>query len=195
MISIGRLFSSENWKGTKNYLNTQRYYEMARTFFLFGLSGALFGLGIHSTGTRLNLLTIVAVLGCLPASKSLVSLIMFCRYSSPKKDLMEDIDQHAGQLSRLYDLVFTGRERNFFVCHLAVKGNTVCGYTTEKGFDEQAFEKHILALLRADSLTNVSIKIFDDLPKYLTRLDQMQELSCDEKNTNAILDTLKSVSL
>ena len=195
MIQISRVFSGENHKGKKNYLNTQRRYELARTLLLFGLSASLFIAGYLGTGTRLNLLTIVAVLGCLPASKSLVSLIMFCRYSSTPVDLAEKIDAHVGTLNCLYDLVFTSREKIFHVEHVTVKGTTVCGYSLEKAFDEKAFEKHISQVLKADSINNVSIKIFVDLAKYLNRLDQMQELTCDDRNSSAIMETFKSVSL
>lgn len=195
MIQISRVFSGENHKGEREYLNTQRGYEMARTLLLFGLSAALFIGGYLGTGTRLNLLTIVAVLGCLPASKSLVSLIMFCRYSSTPADIAEKINAHAGSLNCLYDLVFTGRDKNFHVEHIAVKGTTVCGYSMEQNFDEKAFEKHITQVLKADSISNVSIKIFGDLNKYLTRLDQMQELTCEDRNSSAIMETFKSVSL
>lgn len=195
MIQLSRFFSGEGFKGTKNYLDTQRSYELARTAVLFLLSGVLLLAGYLGTGTRLNLLTIVAVLGCLPASKSLVSFIMFCRYKSLSKEILEKIDAHVGKLNALCDMVFTGKEKNFQVDHLVVKGKTVCGFSDSKNFDEQAFEKHISQILKADALTDVNVKIFRDLPKYLSRLDQMQELSCDEKNTDAILETLKSVSL
>ncbi len=195
MIHLGRLFSTEGWKGTRNYLNTQRSYELVRTILYFGISGALFAVGWLSTGSRNNLLTIVAILGCLPASKSLVGFIMFCRYQSLSQEKAEEIARHVGALEQLYDLVFTGHDANFLVGHMVIKGNTVCGFSDQKDFLESSFEKHLTPLLKADSLVDVNIKIFTDLSKYLARLDQMRELSCDDKNTGAIINTLKSVSL
>ena len=70
---FSRLFSGESYKGTFNYLDTQRKYEIARTIIYFAVSFSLFIAGYITTGTRKNLLTVVAVLGMLPASKSLVS--------------------------------------------------------------------------------------------------------------------------
>ena len=68
-MTISRLFSGENFKGTYLYLDTQKKYEIAKTAILYSLSVAIFLTGYISTGTKKNLLTIVAVLGVLPASK------------------------------------------------------------------------------------------------------------------------------
>ena len=190
-----RIFSGESYKGTKNYLHTQRKYEIVRTLLFFSISGAIFTMGLISTGTRLNLLTVVAVLGMLPASKSLVSVIMFSRYSSLSSDAADLIEKHSGSLTALFDMVFTGDNGNFPVGHLTIKGNSVCGYSEDPKFDEKKFYEHIDTFLKADSYKNVKVKIFTDLKKYVDRLDQMQELSCDGSNTEGIANTLKSVSL
>ena len=56
-------------KGTPGYLDYKRKIEIIRTIIYFGIVVAVFLLGYFQTGTRLNLLTVVAVLGCLPASR------------------------------------------------------------------------------------------------------------------------------
>ncbi len=190
-----RLLSGEAYKGTRNYLNTQRVYEILRTILFFAISLALFIAGWFGTGSRLNLLTIVAILGILPASKAMVSAIMFCRYKSLSIDKAEEIAKHENGLTVLYDMVFTGNEKNFPVGHLTIKGNTVCGYTEKTDFDEQKCYQHLDKLLKADSHKSVNLKVFTDLKKYIDRMDQMAELACDESSTKGIADTLKSVSL
>lgn len=194
-MNLFRIISGEAFKGTRNYLKTQRIYEIVRTILLFSVSLSLFAAGWISTGNRLNLLTIVAVLGCLPASKSAVSAFMFCRFKSLEGEAADRVQDHSGNLCNLYDMVFTAYDKSYQVNHLVVKGNTVCGYSEKKDFEEAAFEKHIMPLLKADSFKDVSIKIFTDLKKYEDRLDQMQKLECDERNTGGIAETLKSVSL
>ena len=76
-MQLKRLFSTDHVKGTRNYLNTQKKYEILRTVLYFSISLSLFAAGYIQTGSRGNLLSIVAVLGCLPASKSAVGAIMF----------------------------------------------------------------------------------------------------------------------
>lgn len=194
-MNLKRLFSGDAYKGTKDYLKIQSRYEIIRTVLLFAVTFSLFAAGWITTGSRKNLLTIVAILGCLPAAKSAVNAIMFCRFKSLEQETADRISQRCGVLTGLFDMVFTGYEKNFMVNHITVKGNTVCGYSNAENFNEQAFYKHVDQLLKADSLKNVNVKIFTNLDKYLERLEQMQELECDEKNTNAIAETLKSICL
>ena len=77
-----RIFSGEAYKGEMNYINTQKKYEIIRTILYFSVSLILFIAGYVTTKTKLNVLTIVAILGCLPASKSAVNMIMFLKYKS-----------------------------------------------------------------------------------------------------------------
>ena len=64
-------------KGKPGYLNYKRKVEILRTVIYFVIVLAIFALGYWQTHTRLNLLTVVAILGCLPASKALVGLRHF----------------------------------------------------------------------------------------------------------------------
>lgn len=194
-MNVRRLLSGEAWKGTKHYLDTQKKYEILKTVLLYAISGALFAIGWITTKSRLNLLTVVAVLGILPATKACVIAITFCLYSSLTEEKAEKIEGHVGELTCLYDMVFTSSDKNYAIGHLTVKGNTVCGYSEQKKFEEQGFYRHVDQRLKADQLKNVNVKIFTDLQKYVERLDQMRELSCDESKTREIVDTLKSVSL
>lgn len=194
-MKISRMFFYDNYKGTKNYLRTQKKYEIARTLLYFALSLSLFLAGWEATKTRANLLTVVAVVGCLPACKSLLSVIMFLRYRGCSPENAEKIEAHSLESGGLYDLVFTSYDKNYVVAHLTVRGNTVCGFTQEGNFDEQGFYRHIDDILKKDNLREVSVKIFRDLDKYTRRLEEMQKLPDAEKTTAQIEDVLKSVSL
>lgn len=194
-MQIRRIFSSSEYKGTRNYLDTQKKYEIIRTVLYFGISLSLFVAGMIMVKSRLNLLTLVAILGCLPASKSAVNMIMFLRFHSLNNDAADQISLSCGKLSGLYDLVFTSYDKNYQVGHLTVKGNTLCGYTENPAFDEKGFSGHIESLLKAEQLRDINVKIFTDLNKYQKRLKQLQEADVDETNTDKILAALKSVSL
>lgn len=194
-MQLSRMFSTEKYKGAKGYLNSQKKYEVMRTVLYFGISLCLFIAGWVTTKTRLNLLTIVAVLGCLPASKSLVGMIMFMRFHSCPEAVSEKIESHVGELYGMYDLVFTSYDKNYQVDHVVVKGNTVCGFAGSEKFDEQGFYKHIDGILKADSYKDVSVKVFGDIRKYVDRLEQMKELDANEESTEGIARTLRSVAL
>lgn len=194
-MQLIRIFSTEKYKGTKDYINSQKKYEIIRTLLYFGISISLFVAGYIQTGRKANLLTIVAVLGCLPASKSAVSVIMFLRFKSCGKDAASEIEKHCQGLHVLYDMVFTSYQKNYVVSHLAVQGNTVCGYSEKPDFLENDYYKHIDNILKMDGLKDVTVKVFTDLKKYTDRLEQMKELEADEGRTEAVIATLKSVAL
>lgn len=202
-MSIKRLFSTDSVKGCKNYLDTQKKYEIIRTIIYFGISLSLLAAGWITTGERTNLLTIVAILGCLPASKSLVGAIMFCRSKSLSSEDADKIEKNTEGLTCLYDLIFTTREKTYPVLHMVVCGNTIVGYMpadkdktkTKKLLDEKVCEDHLVTCLKVDNFKDVTVKIFRDVSKYTNRLVQIQELQTDETYTTGICNTLKSIAL
>lgn len=194
-MQLLRMFSNEKYKGTREYLKTQKKYEILRTVIYFGISLALFIAGYVATKDRMNLLTVAAVLGCLPASKSAVGMIMYLRYNGCTSENAEEIDKHSEGLDCLFDMVFTSYDKNYQIAHITVRGNTVCGFTEDEKFVEQAFYKHIGDILKADNYKDVSVKIFTDLKKYTERLEQMKDLDAEENHSAGIIKTLKSVSL
>lgn len=195
-MQLKRMFTTAGVKGTRRYLDTQKRYEIFRTAIYFAISISLFLGGYLQTGQRANLLSIVAILGCLPASKSAVGMIMFLRFRSCSPQAAEEIERHAQGLGCLYDMVFTSYKKNYQVSHLAVRGNTVCGFSEEgEGFQENAFYQHIGDILRMDGHKGVTVKVFTNLARYTERLDQMQDLESDEGTTSAVIATLKSVAL
>jgi len=203
-MDIKRIFTTSHVKGTKNYLKLQKKYEIIRTVIYFGISLSLFAAGWITTGERTNLLTIVAILGCLPASKSLVQTIMFCKYNSLSETDAIKIEKHSEGLHCLYDMIFTTREKTYPVLHMIVCGNTVAGYmptgnhTDKKGnakLSDTACTEHLVTCLKVDNFTNVTVKIFYDVEKYAERIKQIQDLTDNEKLSEGIISTLKSISL
>lgn len=195
MIKLSRLFFYDDYKGTRDYLKVQSRYEIARTILYFAISLSLFVAGIAATGNRMNLLTIVAVLGCLPACKSAIDAFMFLRYKGCTAENANAIEAHMEGLNGLYDRIFTSYDINYQVAHITVKGNTLCGFTQDNAFDEQRFREHITGLLKKDGYKDVSVKIYNNIQRYIDRLEQLKTLDAEEKNTIGIMDTLNSVSL
>lgn len=194
-MKFTRLFSGTAYKGTKHYINTQKKYVVARTLLLFALSISLYAIGYVTTHTNKNLLTIVAVLGCLPASKSAVEMIMFLRFKSSQDEITDTIEKHTGNLPCIYDLVLTTYEKTFFVDHIALCGNTLCGFSSSDKTDSDLCEKHLTSTLKLDGYKTVSVKIFKDLKKYTERLEQLQRLEAEDTGCDDILASVLSVSL
>lgn len=162
-------------KGETGYLKAQKKRAAVRTLLLFGLSAAVYLTGLFSTGTNQNLLTIVAVLGCLPASRSAVNLFVLLRCHGVSAGDWEQIYPHTGRLRAWSDLVFTSYEKNFEIHHMAYARGSLTGYTANSSCDLKACEKHLHSMCAQNGLSNVEIKIFRELPSYLRRLDALSE--------------------
>ncbi len=198
-----RFISAEQSKGKAYYLNTQRNYESIKTITYFALSFLIFLIGLLSTKSRANLLTVVSVLGCLPACKSLVETIMFFRFNSLKKEYTQQLLKIAIPFPQAFDMVFTSYNESFQVGHLFVLDNQIVGFTETKDFKESDFTSHIKKICAAEGYKDLSVKIFTDFKKYVDRMDELKgkrseaeaSSSVDYKKEKGILGVLKSVTL
>lgn len=163
-------------KGTFGYLHQKKYLVLIRTIICFVIALALFFAGVITTGTRKNLLTVVAVLGLLPASKSFVNLVMYFRASGCSLSSEKVIEKAEGNLVGMYDMYFTSYKENFPVSHMVVEGKTICGYTESDSCDCRACEEHLETMLKQSGYRDMTIKIFTDRNKYCERLKQLNGL-------------------
>lgn len=181
-------------KGQYGYIDNQRKLTIIRTISMFGIVLALFFIGIWSAGTKKNLLTIVAVLGCLPASKSMVNMIMFLRAKGCSVSVKEEVIGCCVKLTQLYDMFFTSYEKSYSVSHMVVKGKVICGYTEDDACDCSACEKHLLTLLKQGGCKGVTVKIYHELTAYCEGLKNM-EAQEEEAPDEDIMLNLLSISL
>ena len=194
-MKLKRLFDYDEYKGTKGYLKSQSKYEIARTCLYFAISLSLFIAGIVATGDKMNLLTIVAVLGCLPACKSAVTMIMYLRYKGCLAEDMAKLSALPAELTQLWDLVFTTYDKNFAFSHASIQGNTVILYSNNNALDEEACLKHLQNAMVLDGIKNITFKVFTDLDKYMLRAKDIIRLESDAELTAAVVKTLLSISL
>lgn len=166
-------------KGNFGYLKTKKKQVIIRTLLYFGISLALYIAGLVSTGTNKNLLTVVAVLGCLPASKSLVNMIMFCRATGCSLQAKEAVSRAEGRLIGMYDMYFTSYQKNFALSHMVVEGKLVLGYTESSRCDIPACEEHLRGMLKQSGYKDMVVKIQSELTEYCSQLHDLNEKKQD----------------
>lgn len=176
----------KNTKGNAGYLDARRKQLIIKAILEFGIVFALLGLGVWQTKTRLNLLTLVAILGCLPASKALVEVIMIFPHHSILAKTACEISERTELLTTAFDLVFTSQKNIMPVDSILILDNTICGYTSSKKTDVVFAGKHIRQILEQNQFTKVSVKIFTDYDAFLKRAESMERMA--EENRP---DTLK----
>ena len=127
-------------------------------------------------------MTIIAVLGCLPASKALVELIMVLPHRSITEETASEIELNANLLTKVYDMVFTSEKIIMPVEAIVISGNTICGYSSNAKVDMNFIAKHLKQYLYANRFDKVSVKIFDNYTAFATRAEGMNNIAAIEKN-------------
>ena len=171
-------------KGQFGYLPTQFRRELLKTIFLFGSSIAILIIGmvtqmyrnpgISLADSKNNILTVAAVLGLLPASRSLISTIMFAKgkkYTCPEtvKDQIREVTDEKKLPIFSYDLYLTSYDQVFPVYVMAATENELLGYLAEKA-DIAKAQEHIKEALQKDGQKNVTVKLYPDAEKFLQRI-------------------------
>lgn len=182
-------------KGEFLYLEKKKKSEIIKTLIMFGISIALYLSGYITTGSNKNYLTIVAVLGFLPASKSAVSMIMYLRVKGCSKAAYQFISGKIGENVGAYNLYFTSYDKNFDISHVFAKGMTIIAFTENEKMAESTFEEHLKTVLKKDGISGVNIKLYKDRNKYVARIEQMQSLENEKSREKDIMKTLFAVSL
>ena len=164
---------------------------------MFFVSISLYMAGVAATKTNKNLLTLVAVLGCLPASKSAVSMIMFLKAKGCSGALKAEIENKADGLCGRYDLYLTSYSKNFQISHLVMKGKNLVGITEQAEFDESACGQHLKTLFAQNGFHNITVKIFREKEKYLERVKFLQESALEDNRefSEKVLKLMEDLSL
>lgn len=184
-------------KGQYGYLSYQKRMVILRTILLFAISFAILIIGICTTKTKSNALTIIAILGMLPASKSAVNMIMFLRFHDGDRTLYDRTQALVQNLPMDYDLVFTMPDKSYQVQQIACNANTICGYRDGDDASIKKLQAHISSMLQSNHFQNVEIKLWNDYDKFAERVQQLQEkYNADEDETSTpILSLLQAIAL
>ena len=153
-------------KGDFGYMERQTKIEIIKTIIFFALSFGLMIMGYVTTKTKANLLTLVAVFGLLPSSKSLVSVIMYLKVPKYNKAVWQSVEAKKGEVKVLYNLYLTSYKKNFAINAMAIRGNHIIGFTEFEKCDVEACQTHIQDLAKINSLTGLTIKIFKEQKKF-----------------------------
>ena len=184
-------------KGTYGYVKKQTYFEILKTVLLFAMAFGIFAIGYLTLGTKKSLWSVFAVLALLPASKSMVSMIMFLRYRSIDIALYDKVTKAAGAVPLLFELIFTTSDKTYFVESVGYSKGSLIAYSSRKDISGP-LNKHFNNVLANGGYKDISVKVFDNLEDYLNRLAEMNSHLKEtdaNKNADSIFTTLKAVSL
>lgn len=159
-------------KGDFGYISAQKKKMLLITAVLFSVPLFIFFSAWIYHGSRLTVWTVVTTVGCLPACKSLVSLIMILRCHPMDGALYKEIRAHAGELVMAYEMYMTFYEKSAYIDAVAVCGNEVVAYSSDPKIDTDFMAKEAQKIVRKNGY-KVNVHILKDLRPYLERLDSL----------------------
>lgn len=166
-------------KSKYGYIDSMRFYSVLKALIMFAVSFTVLAIGWIRTGSKENVLTVVAILGVLPACKWTVNAIMHLRFRSGSRAFYEksrSITEQYGIDERVlfYDSVLTtetqgSHQINMFAC---IEGCLI-GYSEFEKTGCSIMEKHLRTMLKKNSISKISVKIFDEENAFLTRYEDL----------------------
>ena len=156
-------------KGTYGYLNKNKVSEWKKAAVFLAVPVAIFIAAWIINKTRLNLMTVVAIVGCLPGCNQVVRAILASRYHSMDRELYEETEDARGERLALYENVFTSYEKNYYVDCIVISGRDVAGYSSDGDIDAGAAASHIRTMLKDNSYKQ-NVKIYKDREEFLSRV-------------------------
>lgn len=182
-------------KGSYEYANYKKKVDVVVMIVLFALALGIFCIGYFSTGTKANLLSVIAVLGLLPACKQVVAVIMSMRVKACDIDTKEKLDSHLGELFGMYNLYFTSYDKNFALTHLVVMDKQIICLASDKNFKEKEFIEHLSELILKEGVKDSFLKVFTDVEKYVNRLDELNNLETVKMANGEIVNLICNVTI
>ena len=191
-------------KGEYGYVSSQRRRVFVITLILYACALLIYFIGYYTLHTARNIWTIVAVLSILPASKSLVNLIMFMRFKSLDRAAYDEYMTACGDLPVIFEIPFTTYEKTYFVDAVVCRNNTVAACYLKSAGRKFTHEQelklltaHLDSVLGNDGYRDCSVKIYDDKKSFNERAAQMNEnlKPQNPEKDKAVLRSLLSVGL
>lgn len=159
-------------KGDYGYIKAQKKKRVLITAVLFAIPVAIFLTGYFQTGTRNNLFTFVAIMGCLPASKSAVGMIMILLQKPLDAEVYKEIKSHVRDLTALYETTVSSYEKNMPMPCIVVSGLNVVCYSPELNADAAFAQNHIKKILQGNGY-RADVKVIKELKPFLKRVDEL----------------------
>ncbi|MCI9236956.1 hypothetical protein AALA13_00695 [Lachnospiraceae bacterium 50-23] len=167
-------------KGQPGYIKARKLKYLVWAIGEFAVVAVLVIVGYLKTGSKLNLFTVIAVVGCLPASKMLVEFITMAPHKGIEPEKFAEIEEKAGLITRIYDTVITGNGKVMPVDAFVISGRTICGYAGSPKANEAETARYIKEMLQNSHVDKVTVKIFCDYVAFLSRAEGMNNIATVE---------------
>lgn len=183
------------YKGDYGYIKAEKKIEIYRTIGLLALPIMLYLIGFFTTGSNRNLLTFIAVLGCLPMARSAVSMFLFLRAGECCSEETYKKVVGSGVQATYYDLYYTSYKKNYSIACVLLKRGCFIALTDDEKMVPEEFEEHMKGILANCGGEKITVKLYKDADKFIERARELQALPDDARDYAFILENILSVSI
>lgn len=173
-------------KGDYNYLQRKKVSQLFIAFIGFLIVMLVIVSGYIKYGNTKNIMTVIGIVGVIPASKFLVSYIVMFPYKSPDHEKYKLLSKY--DVILLCGMVMTSVEKVSFTDYIVIKEKHVYVYisNTKKVNEVQKYLKELLT----QNFPGCAFKAFTDFEKYI---DAVEKISHKEYSSadNRITDFVK----
>ena len=161
-------------KGKAGYVRYEKIRRLLIMLLMFAIPIGIYISAYIITGSNRNIMTIVAIVGIVPAARFAVSWIMIMMMKDADPQVIETTERIAGGLVHGYELMVTAYEGRMPLDAVVVCGNEIVCISTKGDKGQFAFmEKHISKILNSNNYFNSNVRIFPDLKHYEDRIRQL----------------------
>lgn len=183
-------------KGQKGYYKIQKRKELLLTVLFFGIVLAVFLAGILTVKSRLNVMTVVAIVGVLPASKKALFFFMICKKKECSESRYAKICAHQGSVPGIFELLITSPKKAHPIDAIHVRGGEMIVLTHDEKCDIKDFLELVTGILKNNHLEKVHVKVFTKDNPYLERLEYFnQTVGKEGEETSDILRLMLAISV
>ena len=168
-------FNLKQPKGTYGYLKSMHLYSVLKACFFSGISLILFLCSRVFFPEHRGVFIILAIISAIPAAMSIVSLVMYLRFTTGRKEIYDSTQALKGEVPALYDCVVTTQQKPYGVNVFLSTNKNLIGYSEYKGIEVPELTRHLEYMLKKNNFTGWNIKIYTDYEKYLERLKYISE--------------------
>ncbi|MBR2528952.1 MAG: hypothetical protein IKE58_10850 [Blautia sp.] len=159
-------------KGEYGYFKKERKKRLGITFILFAVPLFIFFSSWIYFHSRNTVWTVVALVGCLPACKSLVGLIMIWPRRSLDEARVMQWKAHQGRLTMAFEMYMTFYEKSAYLDAFAVCGNQVVAYSSDPSIDTGYMVSHMEQILKENGYHH-KVMILTKENAFIDRLDSL----------------------
>lgn len=171
-------------KGDIGYFDNLKKRDLIKCTLQWVLVIVFLVVGFIVFGTKLNILTLVAVLGCLPASKATVGVIVKWPIKSIETTLANQVEANSDNMTVSYDVVLTSKEKIMPLKCVAISNNTVYGYSTNEKVGPEETANYMKNFFLQNDCGRVNVKVFKEFVPFISRVEGLNNIAAVEQADN-----------